>query len=69
MKIKCHLHSNEACLRDMELGLAKAIMESNPEHEELFEIPANRYRALDLAKKNLAQFNNASTKQYDEVMV
>lgn len=53
----------------MELALAKAIMESNPEHEELFEIPANRYRALDLAKKNLAQFNNASKKQDDEVMV
>lgn len=60
MKIKCHLHSNEACVRNLELALANAICRCNPDHEELFSIPANRHHALELAKKFLPQLNNAS---------
>lgn len=60
MKIKCHLHSTEASVRNMELGLANAIRKSNPEYDELFNSQENCIHALDLAKKYLPQFNSAS---------
>lgn len=61
MKIKCHLHSTEACIRNIELGLADAIRKSNTDHKQLFKNPENCLHAITLAKKYLPQFFNAKT--------
>ena len=57
MKVKCHLHSTEACTRNLELALANSIAKSQ---KDLFSLPDNRLRLIDVAKKYLPQFFNAS---------
>ena len=60
MKVKCHLHSTEASLRNFELCLADCICKANPTHHELFNNRGNYLHAIELAKKYLPEFCKSS---------
>lgn len=60
MKIKCHLHSTDACLRNLEKCLADCIVKANPDHDELFNNRGNYLHALELAKQYLPEFFKSS---------